>query len=74
MFFDTTFFCVTLAILEPYVDQAGVQLRSACLCLSNAGVKGVHLTFFPVFSLNYNTSVDFLKNIKLLLGGSGPHL
>ena len=25
-----------------FLDQAGLELKSACLCLPNAGIKGVH--------------------------------
>lgn len=33
LFFKTRFICMALAVLELSIDQAGLELRSACLCL-----------------------------------------
>ena len=44
----TRFLCVALAVLDHSVDQAGLELRSICLCLSSARIKGVpchHLVY-----------------------------
>ena len=40
---ETGFQCVALAVLELalVLDQAGLELRSACLCLPIAEIKGV---------------------------------
>ena len=36
-------FSVALTILElTFVDQAGLELRSLCLCLTSGGIKGMH--------------------------------
>jgi hypothetical protein len=41
-FFKIRFLCVALAIMDlPSVNQASFELRTACLYLQNAGIKGV---------------------------------
>ena len=45
VFFETGFLCVTLAVLELTLDQAGLELRNlpaiSCLCLLSAGIKDI---------------------------------
>jgi hypothetical protein len=41
-FFETGFFCYSPGCPGThFVDQAGLELKSACLCLPSAGIKGV---------------------------------
>jgi hypothetical protein len=40
-FSQTRFLCVALAVLELTIDQAGLELRSSCLCLLSARIKGM---------------------------------
>jgi hypothetical protein len=54
------------------VDQAGLDLRSACLCLSSAGIKGVshHCLLFSN-SCKYNYGFNCLASCaacKIILG------
>ena len=63
LFFETGFLCVAL---EPVLELTlktrltSNSQRSACLCLSNAGIKGLH-HHHPAASKFYNQTTDWEK-------------
>jgi hypothetical protein len=64
-FFKTRFLCVALAVPEFTLDQAGLELRSTCLCLPSAGIKGVchHCPYVNI----YNVKIYNMYYINILI-------
>lgn len=68
LFFQTSFLCSPGSPGTSSLDQAGIQLRSTCLCLPNAGIKGVshHAWLIFVYTDSFLYFFLLLINAKYL--------